>query len=146
MTTILVINGPNLNKLGDRDKSIYGTLTLKDLEAQLLQLATMLKLNLHCFQSNSEGSIVDYIQSNAKIAQGIIINPGALTHYGYSLRDALEDSGLPIVEVHLSNIYSRESWRHHSVIAKIAKGQISGLGPKGYSMALEYLANHLKGK
>ena len=95
---------------------------------------------MDCFQSNSEGAIIDYIQGNSDQAQGIIINAGALTHYGYSLRDALADSRLPVVEVHLSNIHAREQWRRHSVIADIARGQIAGLGWRGYIAALEVLA------
>jgi len=98
------------------------------------------------FQSNSEGALVDFIQQQSSSADGIIINPGALTHYGFSLRDALADSGLPIIEVHLSNIYAREEWRAKSVIAPIAKGQISGLGWQGYIVALQALLAELKGE
>lgn len=136
---ILLINGPNLNFLGRRDKTLYGDKTLKEIEELVKKKATEFGADLISFQSNSEGSLVDFIQTQAGNASGIIINPGALTHYGLSLREALADSGLPVIEVHLSNIYSREQWRHHSVIAPIAKGQISGLGWKGYLMALETL-------
>ena len=137
---ILLINGPNLNFLGKRDKTLYGDKTLKEIEDLVKKRAAEIGAEVTSFQSNSEGSLIDFIQSQAQQASGIIINPGALTHYGLSLRDALSDSGLPIIEVHLSNIYSREQWRHHSVIAPIAKGQISGLGWHGYVMALEALA------
>lgn len=136
---ILLINGPNLNFLGKRDKTLYGDKTLKEIEELVKKRAVEISAEVTSFQSNSEGSLVDFIQSQAHQASGIIINPGALTHYGLSLRDALSDSGLPVIEVHLSNIYSREQWRHHSVIAPIAKGQISGLGWQGYVMALEAL-------
>ena len=142
MTRFLVINGPNLNALGSRDAGIYGSVTLAEIEGRISEKATALGVEVDFFQSNSEGATVDYIQSNP--AQGIIINPGALTHYGYSLRDALEDARLPIVEVHLSNIHAREEWRRHSVIVGIAKGQISGLGWRGYLAALEYLVAFIK--
>ena len=142
MTRFLVINGPNLNALGSRDVAIYGSVTLAEIEARISAKATELGVEVDFFQSNSEGAIVDYIQSNP--AQGIIINPGALTHYGYSLRDALDDSHLPIVEVHLSNIHAREEWRRHSVVADMALGQVSGLGWRGYLAALEYLAALIK--
>ena len=136
---ILLINGPNLNLLGKRDKILYGDKTLKEIEDLVKKRAAETGAEVTSFQSNSEGSLIDFIQSHSQQASGIIVNPGALTHYGLSLRDALSDSGLPIIEVHLSNIYSREQWRHHSVIAPIAKGQISGLGWRGYVMALEAL-------
>ena len=136
---ILLINGPNLNLLGKRDKILYGDKTLKEIEDLVKKRAAEISAEVTSFQSNSEGSLIDFIQSHSQQASGIIVNPGALTHYGLSLRDALSDSGLPIIEVHLSNIYSREQWRHHSVIAPIAKGQISGLGWRGYVMALEAL-------
>lgn len=136
---ILLINGPNLNFLGRRDKDIYGNKTLKEIEKLVKKRAAEIGMEIISFQSNSEGSLVDFIQSRAQETSGIIINPGALTHYGLSLRDALSDSGLPVIEVHLSNIYAREQFRHHSVIAPVARGQISGLGWKGYVLALEAL-------
>ncbi len=141
---ILVINGPNLNLLGRRDPAIYGTKTLEEINALLEERARELGVELKFFQSNSEGSLIDFIQSEAPQASGIIINPGALTHYGLSLRDALADTGLPIVEVHLSNIYAREEWRRHSVIAPIARGQISGFGWRGYIAALELLVREIE--
>ena len=141
---ILVINGPNLNLLGRREPAIYGTKTLEEINALLEEKARELGVELKFFQSNSEGSLIDFIQSEAPQASGIIINPGALTHYGLSLRDALADTGLPIIEVHLSNIYAREEWRRHSVIAPIARGQISGFGWRGYIAALELLVQELE--
>ena len=141
---ILVINGPNLNLLGRREPAIYGTKTLEEINVLLEEKARELGVELKFFQSNSEGSLIDFIQSEAPQASGIIINPGALTHYGLSLRDALADTGLPIIEVHLSNIYAREEWRRHSVIAPIARGQISGFGWRGYIAALELLVQELE--
>ena len=143
---ILVINGPNLNMLGKRDKSIYGEKTLSQIEAILQKEGKSLGAEIVSFQSNSEGALIDFIQDNCSRASGIIINPGALTHYGLSLRDALDDSALPVIEVHLSNIYAREDWRTESVIAPVARGQISGLGCQGYVAALQILVGELKVK
>lgn len=143
---ILLINGPNLNTLGTREVSVYGVKTLRDIESLTLAKAEALGINLLTFHSNSEGDLVDFLQREAPLAQGIIINPGALTHYGLSLREALADTRLPVIEVHISNIYAREEWRHKSVIAPIALGQISGLGWRGYQLALEAISAHLKGE
>jgi len=136
---ILLINGPNLNLLGKRDRSIYGDKTLSEIESLVKKEAKSLGADVVSFQSNSEGALIDFIQKNSPRAGGIIINPGALTHYGLSLRDALVDSGLPVIEVHISNIYAREKWRAKSVIAPIAKKQISGSGWQGYVKALRIL-------
>ena len=141
---ILVINGPNLNMLGKRNKTIYGNKTLAELEDTLKKQGKNIGADVIDFQSNSEGQIVDFIQQNSPQAAGIIINPGALTHYGYSLRDALVDTGLPVIEVHISNIYAREEWRAKSVIAPVVKGQISGLGFRGYVAALQAIIEELK--
>ena len=138
----LVIHGPNLNLLGHREPDIYGKKTLADIDGLLRKRGVELGVEVITFQSNSEGAIIDFVQSQAGQANGIIINPGALTHYGLSLRDAIVDSALPTIEVHLSNIYAREEWRSHSVIAPVAKGQISGLGWRGYVAALEILYGH----
>ena len=138
MAKIAVINGPNLNALGRRDTTVYGAVTLAEIQAKITERARELLVDVEFFQSNSEGAIVDHIQNTT--ADGIIINPGALTHYGYSLRDALADAGLPIVEVHLSNIHAREEWRRKSVVSEVAAGQISGFGWRGYIAALEILS------
>jgi len=143
---ILVIHGPNLNMLGKREKSIYGEKTLGQINALLKKEARSLNVEVVTFQSNHEGALIDFIQEQAGSAQGIIINPGALTHYGFSLLDALVDSKLPVIEVHLSDIYHREEWRAKSVIAPIAKKQIIGLGWRGYITALQTLAGKLKAK
>ena len=141
---ILVINGPNLNMLGKRNKDIYGNKTLAELESILQEQAKDIGADIVTFQANGEGQLIDFIQQNSAQADGIIINPGALTHYGYSLHDALEDTGLPVIEVHISNIYAREDWRSKSVTAPVAKRQISGLGFQGYVLALPVMAEELK--
>jgi 3-dehydroquinate dehydratase-2 len=141
---ILVINGPNLNMLGKRDKAYYGDKTLPQIDTLLKKQGKSLGADIVSFQSNSEGELIDFIQKNSAQAAGIIINPGGLTHYGLSLRDALVDSRLPVVEVHLSNIYAREEWRAKSVMAPIARGQITGFGWWSYIAALQILVSELK--
>jgi 3-dehydroquinate dehydratase-2 len=136
---ILLINGPNLNTLGKRQPELYGTLTLKEIEERVAQRASELGVEIRAFQSNHEGALIDFIQTEAEGAQGIIINPGALTHYGLSLRDALEGCGLPFIEVHLTHIHAREPFRRRSVLAAIAQDQIAGQGWQGYIQALEAL-------
>ena len=137
---ILVVHGPNLNMLGSRQVAVYGDKTLDEIDSLLQKRARELGVELETLQSNHEGALVDFIQEKSPEATGIIINPGALTHYGLSLRDALADASLPIIEVHLSNIHAREEFRQQSVIAPIARGQISGLGWRGYIAALESIA------
>jgi 3-dehydroquinate dehydratase-2 len=145
MVRVLVINGPNLNVLAQRDPKIYGGVSIAEIEKVVLERALGLGVEAKFFQSNHEGAIVDYLQEQAADASGIVINPGALTHYSTSLREALVDTGLPVVEVHISNIHSREEWRAHSVIAPIAVGQVVGLGWRGYIYALEFLEAHIQG-
>ena len=142
---ILVINGPNLNALGSRDPAYYGVETLEQIEVTIGESARELGVEVELFQSNHEGAIVEFLQ-RSEGTSGVIINAGALTHYGLSLRDALVDARLPIVEVHLSNIHAREEFRRHSVIAPITVGQIAGLGRQGYLLALEFLTRHLSGQ
>jgi 3-dehydroquinate dehydratase-2 len=141
---ILVINGPNLNMLGRRDREHYGTDTLESIEQALTKKGKALGCELTFFQSNHEGGIIDFIQGKASGADGILINPGALTHYGYSLHDALVDSGLAVVEVHLSDIRTREEWRKISVISDVVTKQISGLKTKSYLSGLEALVKHIR--
>jgi 3-dehydroquinate dehydratase-2 len=141
---ILVINGPNLNMLGRRDIEHYGTDTLESIEQALIEKGEALGCELAFFQSNHEGSIIDFLQEEADAADGILINPGALTHYGYSLHDALVDSGLPVVEVHLSDIHAREKWRQISVISDVAIKQISSLKTQSYLLGLEALVEHIR--
>lgn len=140
---IIILNGPNLNMLGKREQSYYGVKTLADIAELVAERARRLEVETEFFQSNHEGALVDYLQRLTPDVAGIIVNAGALTHYGLSLRDALIDARLPIVEVHLSNIHAREEFRRRSVIADIAQGQIAGLGWQGYIFALEYLAARL---
>ncbi|MGQ9475787.1 MAG: type II 3-dehydroquinate dehydratase [Actinomycetota bacterium] len=140
MTVIAVVNGPNLNLLGSREPGIYGRKSWEEVREKLQREASEQEVELEFFQSNHEGAIIDYLQGLRGRASALIINPGALTHYGYSLRDALADLGIPVIEVHISNIFAREEWRSHSVISPVAKGVISGLGTEGYSLALNWLS------
>ncbi len=141
---ILLIHGPNLNALGKRSREIYGNKSLEEINGLLQQHAGELGANLTPFQSNSEGDIIDFLQKESGSANGIVINPGALTHYGYSLRDALVDTGLPVVEVHISNIHAREGFRRESVVAPVAIGQICGLGWRSYAAAVRFLVSSEK--
>ena len=141
---ILLINGPNLNLLGQRQPEIYGSTTLQQIEERVRKRAEEMGVEISAFQSNDEGGIIDFLQKESPSADGALINPGALTHYSLALRDALEATTLPFVEVHISNIYAREEFRHHSVLADIAVGQVSGLGWRGYLAALDSLVAILK--
>jgi 3-dehydroquinate dehydratase II len=143
MKTILLIHGPNLNRLGARDAHHYGTLTLKSIEGLVAREAKKAGIKVKAFQSNHEGALIDFLQKHSGRAAGIIINPGAFTHYSYALHDALKDTLLPCVEVHLSDIKSREEWRRHSVTAAACIAQISGKKEKGYSEALELLSRNI---
>lgn len=142
---LLVLHGPNLNMLGRREPEIYGSTTLAQIDDALRERAVAAGATLLPLQSNHEGALIDFLQAEGWDADGIIINPGALTHYGLSLRDALASLKAPIVEVHLSNVYKREPFRHTSVVAPVATGQIAGLGWRGYLLALEWLLAQVDG-
>ncbi len=139
MKRVLLIHGPNLNMLGRREPEVYGRQTLAQLNQMLEQFARENALQLRIIQSNHEGEIVEAVQQAADWADGIVINPGAYTHYSYAIRDALAAVGLPAVEVHLTNIYAREPFRHHSVIAPVCLGQVCGFGGQAYLLALQGL-------
>lgn len=141
MKTLLLINGPNLNMLGKREPEIYGRATLVEIVKAVTDEARGLGVNIKPFQSNHEGAIIDFIQAEYEAAEGIIINPGALTHYAYALRDCLAGVGIPVIEVHLSNIQKREEWRKKSVLSEVCSGVISGLGVRGYLLAVHYFTD-----
>ena len=141
---ILVLNGPNLNLLGTREPEIYGAETLDDINCSLQGAAQKMVVSVQFFQSNSEGELVDAIQGAVGIFDGIIINPAAYTHTSIAIRDAIAAVAIPTVEVHLSNVYNREEFRHKSFIAPVALGQIAGFGSAGYKLALEGLVGYLR--
>jgi len=138
---ILIVHGPNLNMLGLREPEIYGRTRLEEIDAQLVSLGEGLGLKVRTFQSNSEGSLVDTIQSAMGNIHGLIINPAAYTHTSIAIRDALQMLAVPVIEIHLSNVHRREAFRHRSLMADVATGQIVGLGVNGYYLALRALAD-----
>ncbi|MEG1548496.1 MAG: type II 3-dehydroquinate dehydratase [Clostridia bacterium] len=135
---VLLINGPNLNLTGIRETHIYGTETLTQIEERCSELARRHGAQLDCFESNHEGALIDELHRARGVYDGVVLNPGALAHYSYALRDAIAASELPVIEVHMSNVYAREAFRAESVIAPVCKGRITGLGSRGYMLALEY--------
>ncbi len=141
---IEVMNGVNLDQLGNRDPDLYGTLTLPELEAMVEQQGRSLGLEVSCFQSNHEGAFIEHLHGLRGAADGVILNPGAWTHYAWALRDALEIAALPAVEVHLSDPLAREPWRHQSVIGELCFASVRGRGPEGYGEALALLLERLE--
>ncbi len=141
---LLLLQGVNLNTLGTRQPEIYGSMTLEEINARATEHAKGLGVELVAYQTNIEGELVNFIQREAPGADGILINPGAWTHYSIALRDALAGAGKPFVEVHLSNVYAREPFRQRSVLSSVAKGVVSGLGWRGYVAALDALVGILQ--
>ncbi|MED4581563.1 type II 3-dehydroquinate dehydratase [Brevibacillus choshinensis] len=146
MASVLLLNGPNLNLLGTREPGVYGSETLEDLVTNLNKVMEELGGSLEHLQSNHEGVLIDAIHRAKGVHDGILINPGAFTHYSYALRDAFASIALPTIEVHISNIHAREEFRHHSVIAPVVIGQVVGLGMDGYEWALRALVRKIEKK
>jgi 3-dehydroquinate dehydratase-2 len=138
---VLVLHGPNLNLLGEREPHLYGRTTLAELDARIAARAAELGMTVRCYQSNHEGSLIDFLQAERKWAQGLVINAGALTHYSWALSDAVAATGLPCIEVHISDISKREAWRQFSVFEQVRKDVISGKGVDSYLNGLELLAS-----
>jgi 3-dehydroquinate dehydratase-2 len=141
---VVVLNGVNLNALADRDAALYGGLGLPELETRIYEWARELGCSVRCFQTNSEGQFIDWCHDARRWADGVVVNPGAWTHYSYAIRDALDLFSVPVVEVHLSDIEKREDWRRISVIADVVTERVIGKGPDGYRDALEFLARGSK--
>ena len=144
MKKIIILNGPNLNLLGEREEDQYGNITLKDIENKCSNYVNKNKINLSFFQSNIEGELVEQIQKSRNSQQGLIINAGGYTHTSVAIHDALKILKIPIIELHISNIYNREEFRHKSLISKVAKGIVCGLGTDGYLLSLQAMTNLLK--
>ena len=144
MNKIIILNGPNLNLLGEREKEKYGTITLKDIENNCKDFANKNDINLSLYQSNIEGELVEEIQKSRKEQNGLIINAGAYTHTSVAIHDALKVLTIPIIELHITNIYNREEFRHKSMISKVATGVLCGFGTDGYIMALQAIKTYLK--
>jgi len=140
---VLVLNGVNLNVIGRRDPKLYGGLSLNELESRIYEWAHALDITARCRQTNAEGEFIEWIHDAFDNVDGLILNPGAWSHYSYAIRDALELLEVPVVEVHLSNIAEREEWRQHSVIADVVSHRVLGKGPEGYHEALDFLAGKL---
>ena len=136
---ILLVNGPNMNLLGEREPDVYGRTTLREIEEMVRAASAGWNVQVTAFQSNHEGQLIDFIHEHRRSARGIILNPGGLTHTSIALHDCVKAVGLPAIEVHLSNVHAREEFRRTSVVAPACRGQISGLGPRGYLLAAEWL-------
>ena len=143
MDKIIIVNGPNLNLLGEREKNQYGNFTLKDIEKKCKDYAEKNNINLTLFQSNIEGELVNQVQNSRENQDGLILNAGGYTHTSVAIHDALKILKIPIIELHISNIYNREEFRHKSLISKVAKGVICGFGADGYIMSLKAMKNYL---
>ncbi|SFU89762.1 type II 3-dehydroquinate dehydratase [Alicyclobacillus macrosporangiidus] len=136
---LLVVNGPNLNRLGQREPQVYGTETLHDVCVRVREVTEACGVAVKDFQSNHEGALIDFLQQHGPGSIGIVLNPGALGHYGYALRDCVAEVGRPVIEVHISNVHRREAFRHQLVLAPVVLGQIVGLGTAGYVLAARHL-------
>ena len=141
MKSILILHGPNLNLLGTREPEVYGSLTLDDVNEKLVETGKKMGIEIRDFQSNSEGSLIDALHDARNWAAGVIFNPGAYTHTSVALRDAIAGIGIPVIEVHISNVYAREEFRHKSLLAPVCAGKITGFGWRSYELGLQALAN-----
>ncbi|CAG9619236.1 type II 3-dehydroquinate dehydratase [Sutcliffiella rhizosphaerae] len=143
---LLILNGPNLNRLGMREPDVYGNQTLKDLEERLLAYGKIQNVDMNFFQSNHEGELIDILHDSEESYDGVVMNPGAFTHYSYAIRDAIASISIPVMEVHISNIHKREEFRHTSVLAAVTAGQIVGLGFHGYELAIQAIMKKVEGE